>query len=154
MPAHKAEIDRDQLKALAAIFCTLREAAAVLGVGIATLMRRFEEDSSLKQAWEDGREQGKTSLRRKQFILADKNAGMAIFLGKNYLGQTDVHVQESRPAPVVPPMDLSTATPEELAVLEAIARRNEEAQAEAARIAAEEAEAARAEREAEGATQH
>lgn len=32
---------------------------------------------------------GKMSLRRAQFRLAEKSAAMAIFLGKNYLGQTD-----------------------------------------------------------------
>ena len=35
---------------------------------------------------------GKASLRRYQFKLAQKSASMAIFLGKNYLGQTD-HVE-------------------------------------------------------------
>lgn len=35
------------------------------------------------------REMGKMSLRRKQWKLADTSASMAIFLGKNYLGQTD-----------------------------------------------------------------
>jgi len=32
---------------------------------------------------------GLLSLRRAQFQLAQKNAAMAIFLGKNLLGQTD-----------------------------------------------------------------
>ena len=32
---------------------------------------------------------GKMSLRRLQFKLAKKSASMAIFLGKQYLGQTD-----------------------------------------------------------------
>ena len=32
---------------------------------------------------------GKVSLRRAQFKLAEKNASMAIFLGKQYLGQRD-----------------------------------------------------------------
>ena len=35
------------------------------------------------------REIGKISLRRKQWKLAEKNATMAIFLGKQYLGQRD-----------------------------------------------------------------
>lgn len=34
-------------------------------------------------------EGGKASLRRKQSRLADRNAAMAIWLGKNWLGQTD-----------------------------------------------------------------
>lgn len=33
---------------------------------------------------------GKISLRRYQFKLAEKNAAMAIFLGKQYLGQRDI----------------------------------------------------------------
>jgi hypothetical protein len=32
---------------------------------------------------------GKMSLRRSQFRLAEKNASMAIWLGKQYLGQKD-----------------------------------------------------------------
>lgn len=32
---------------------------------------------------------GKISLRRAQFKLAEKNANMAMWLGKQYLGQTD-----------------------------------------------------------------
>lgn len=32
---------------------------------------------------------GKMSLRRNQFKLSEKSAAMAIFLGKNYLGQRD-----------------------------------------------------------------
>ena len=36
-----------------------------------------------------GQSKGKVSLRRYQFKLAEKSAPMAIFLGKNYLGQKD-----------------------------------------------------------------
>lgn len=140
MPRLKTEIDLDQLRALAALFCTVNEAAAFLGVPLATLDRRIKTDEAVRDAWLTGIENGKTSLRRKQFVLADKSAGMAIFLGKNYLGQTDVLVQERREAPPVPPMDLSKCTPEELAVLEGIARRNQQEQ-EAARIAADAQEA-------------
>ena len=35
------------------------------------------------------RKTGKISLRRMQWRLAEKNATMAIFLGKQYLGQRD-----------------------------------------------------------------
>ena len=35
------------------------------------------------------RQKGRASLRRGQFRLAEKNAAMAIFLGKQYLGQKD-----------------------------------------------------------------
>lgn len=42
------------------------------------------------------RSDGKISLRRSQFALAKKNAAMAIFLGKQYLGQSDNPVVESK----------------------------------------------------------
>lgn len=35
------------------------------------------------------RQKGKVSLRRTQFQLAEKNTGMAIWLGKQYLGQKE-----------------------------------------------------------------
>lgn len=35
------------------------------------------------------RQAGKMSLRRMQWRLAERNASMAIFLGKQFLGQTD-----------------------------------------------------------------
>ena len=41
---------------------------------------------------------GRTSLRRYQFKLAEKNAAMAIFLGKNYLGQKDYFESDNKDA--------------------------------------------------------
>ena len=37
---------------------------------------------------------GKISLRRHQWRLAEKNANMAIWLGKQYLGQSDTPEQK------------------------------------------------------------
>ena len=42
------------------------------------------------------RSDGKIALRRNQLALSKKNAAMAIFLGKQYLGQSDNPVQEGR----------------------------------------------------------
>jgi hypothetical protein len=39
--------------------------------------------------FKEKRENGLISLRRTQFQLAEKSPAMAIFLGKNLLGQTD-----------------------------------------------------------------
>lgn len=41
------------------------------------------------EAWEDGRETGLASLRRQQFKMAETNATMQIWLGKQYLEQRD-----------------------------------------------------------------
>lgn len=42
------------------------------------------------------RSDGKIALRRNQLALSKKNAAMAIFLGKQYLGQSDNPVQEGK----------------------------------------------------------
>ena len=44
---------------------------------------------SLEDALERYRSDGKVSLRRAQFKLAQTNPTMSIFLGKQYLGQSD-----------------------------------------------------------------
>ena len=41
---------------------------------------------------------GKVSLRRMQFRLAERSAAMAIWLGRNVLGQTDGLSQQEREA--------------------------------------------------------
>ena len=81
----KFKIDYDKVEKLAAIMCTQEEIASVLGCSVDTLQR----DTEFCGIYKKGLEKGKSSLRRKQFELANKNPAMAIFLGKNYLGQTD-----------------------------------------------------------------
>jgi hypothetical protein len=78
-----------ELRGLAAIMATEAEVAAFFGVVVNTLKKFFDDYPEALAAFEDGKGQGRVSLRRKQFALADKNAAMAIFLGKNYLEQTD-----------------------------------------------------------------
>ena len=79
----------NQITGMAAIFCTKSEVCAVLRVSRPTLDRFFADNPEVLAAYEDGFGAGQMSLRRKQFKLADKNAAMAIFLGKNVLGQSD-----------------------------------------------------------------
>ena len=85
----KKDIDPNIVGELASILCTMNEIAAVVGCSVDTLERRFAD------IIKNGRENGKQSLRRKQWKLADTSAAMAIFLGKNYLGQRDVAVEDS-----------------------------------------------------------
>jgi len=51
---------------------------------------RFDGSLALQAAFQRGIEIGKASLRRMQWKLAPKNVAMAIFLGKNLLGQKDL----------------------------------------------------------------
>jgi hypothetical protein len=74
---------------LGQIQATTKETAAVLGISEPTLFEFFAREPKAREAWDRAREQGRASLRRTQLRLAEKNAAMAIFLGKNLLGQSD-----------------------------------------------------------------
>jgi hypothetical protein len=78
------------LGGLGALMATWAECATALGISEATLSRIFKRWPDAKEAYEDGKNGGKISLRRTQFKLADRNATMAIFLGMNYLEQKDM----------------------------------------------------------------
>ena len=81
----KIQIDYRQVEALGSIMCSKKEIAAVLGCSVDTLDR----DPNFEEHYESGKSKGKMSLRRMQFELAKKNANMAIWLGKQILGQSD-----------------------------------------------------------------
>lgn len=80
-----------QIEGLARIQCTMREAGAVLGVNEVTFSRFLQAHGKALAAWEHGKEQGKASLRRNQYRMAENNPTMAIWLGKQMLGQKDRH---------------------------------------------------------------
>lgn len=77
------------VRGLGRIQATTRECAAVLGVSHPTFLAFMQRHPEVAEVLEQGKELGRRSLRRTQFQLAQTNAGMAIFLGKNYLDQTD-----------------------------------------------------------------
>ena len=82
------------IKRMAEIMCTNEEIAYVLGVGV-DLITNDNNNAVFQAAKREGQVKGKMSLRREQFTLAEKNANMAIFLGKNYLDQKDKQEVES-----------------------------------------------------------
>lgn len=88
MPAGrpKIEIDYITVEKLANIQCTQEEIASFLGISSRTLLR----DEKFKELFAKGRENGKMSLRRIQWKHAEKSVPMAIWLGKQYLGQKDI----------------------------------------------------------------
>lgn len=81
----KFKIDYVAVEKLANIQCTQEEIATFLGCSVDTLQR----DKEFCGIYKKGRENGKMSLRRTQYKLAEKNVTMAIWLGKQYLGQRD-----------------------------------------------------------------
>ena len=88
----KIEVNYDMIKKLASIFCTGEEIADILEISYDTLERRIK--SKYKCSFADYIKKynntGKASLRRMQFKSAEAgNATLQVWLGKQYLGQTD-----------------------------------------------------------------
>lgn len=92
MPVYKGKtVDWRKVDQMLHIQCTGEEIASVLDIDYDTLQNHckkehkcpFSEYSAIK------REGGKASLRRNQWKMSEKNPAMAIFLGKNLLGQKD-----------------------------------------------------------------
>ena len=85
MARPKFKIDYEMVEKLAGIQCTQQEIASFLGCSVDTLQR----DEKFCGLYKKGQENGKMSLRRIQYKLAEKNPTMAIWLGKQYLKQRD-----------------------------------------------------------------
>lgn len=85
------EIDQQIFENLCMIQCTREEVCAVLDVDNKTLTAWCKRTYGIgfSAIFAIKRKKGFASLRRTQFKLAEKSAAMAIFLGKNLLGQTD-----------------------------------------------------------------
>jgi hypothetical protein len=81
--APKKIIDKDILRNLCEIQCTLKECAQVLGVSTDTLQRNYREDIDI------GKAMGKVALRRAQWrnAMEKNNVTMQIWLGKQILNQ-------------------------------------------------------------------
>lgn len=87
----KKEIDKIEFEKLCGLQCTKEEMCGWFEVTDKTLeswcKRTYKKGFS--EIFSEKRGKGKISLRRTQFKLAEKSPAMAIFLGKNYLGQSD-----------------------------------------------------------------
>lgn len=85
------EIDKAQFEKLCELQCTMPEVMCFFDVSDKTLENwcRRTYDMTFSEVFKIKRQAGMVSLRRAQFRLAQKSAAMAIFLGKNYLGQID-----------------------------------------------------------------
>lgn len=91
MARPRKEIDQKQFENLCGLQCTKEEICGFFDVTDKTLenwcRRTYKEGFS--EVFRQKRGKGKISLRRNQFRLAENNANMAIWLGKQYLGQKD-----------------------------------------------------------------
>ena len=95
----RIEIDKEQFEKLCVIQCTLAEIASWFNCSEDTIERwcKREYKETFAETYKNYSGKGKISLRRFQFKLAEHNVSMAIFLGKQYLGQKDQQdIQVSR----------------------------------------------------------
>ena len=88
-----SEKGEEFIEKMAGIMCTDEEIAALMSdkyesISVDTLLNENNK-ATFTECKAKGQAMGKASLRRNQFALSKVNANMAIFLGKNYLDQTD-----------------------------------------------------------------
>lgn len=84
-------IDKKQFENLCGLQCTLLEICDFFDVEDDTLNSWCKKTygTTFSEVFKLKRGKGQISLRRMQWKLAEKNTAMAIFLGKQYLGQKD-----------------------------------------------------------------
>lgn len=89
--AKEKERFKTQFEGLCRIQCTEEEICGVLNCDDATLCRwcKTVYGRTFADVYKEKRQGGKASLRRQQFKIAETNATMSIWLGKQYLGQSD-----------------------------------------------------------------
>lgn len=84
-------IDQKHFEQLCAMQCTQEEICDFFEICSDTLNSWCKRtyDKSFSEVFRQKRGKGKVSLRRHQWKLAEKNTSMAIWLGKQYLGQRE-----------------------------------------------------------------
>ena len=92
MARPRKEIDQKQFEHLCGLQCTLEEICGWFDVTDKTLDSWCKRtyNASFSEVFKQKRGNGKISLRRMQWRLAEQNATMAIWLGKQYLDQRDI----------------------------------------------------------------
>ena len=91
MARPRIEIDKKQFENLCGLQCTKEEIAGFFNCSEDTIERwcKREYKESFAVVFSQKRGVGKISLRRSQFKMSEHNAAMAIWLGKQYLGQKE-----------------------------------------------------------------
>ena len=88
----QVKIDQKQFESLCKMQCTETEICSFFDVSEDTLVRWCKEtyNQNFAEIYSKKREGGRIAIRRFQLQQAEKNPTMAIWLGKQYLGQKDV----------------------------------------------------------------
>jgi hypothetical protein len=90
MPKQKWNPPLQKVRLIAARMATYKEIAAAFDVSESLVKKTAVTDDAFREAIEKGRAEGCLSLRGKQFEMAMAGSvPMAIYLGKQYLGQNN-----------------------------------------------------------------
>lgn len=123
MGAPRKELNIEQFKMLCALHCTEEEIAAVLDMGVDALAERIKElwNVSFPDVFKRFSASGRVSLRRTQFKMAETNPAMAIWLGKQHLGQFDRNqIEQNINGKISSNLDLSKLSVEKLKLMNAL----------------------------------
>jgi len=89
----KKVIDYELVERLSLIQCTQEEIAGSLKIAVRTL----QNDDEFMRIYKNGMAEGRKSLRRLQWSAAEKgNTTMLVWLGKQYLKQSDKIEQDNK----------------------------------------------------------
>lgn len=102
------EIKEEHFENLCNLQCTLDEIAGFFKCSSDTIERWCKRTygDGFADVYKKYSQNGKISLRRYQYKLAEKHPAMAIFLGKQWLGQTDKVEQTTSFEDLTPLADL------------------------------------------------
>lgn len=97
MARPRKEIGLDEFEKLCGFMCTEEEIASFFDVSVDTLQRWCKRTygEGFAGIYKNKSAYAKCTLRRYQMQLAEKNPAMAIFLGKQWLGQKDVNTTDA-----------------------------------------------------------
>ena len=86
----KVKMGLEEVENLSRLNCTMDEIAAYFNVDVRTVQLRAQRDPAFRAAIDRGQALGRLSIRRQQIRLMEQgNATMAVWLGKQLLGQHD-----------------------------------------------------------------
>jgi hypothetical protein len=86
----KVKMGLEEIENLSRLNCTMDELAAYFAVDVRTVQLRARKEPKFRAAIERGQAMGRLSVRRQQIRLLEQgNPTMAIWLGKQVLGQRD-----------------------------------------------------------------
>ena len=97
MARPKKKIEKEIFEKLCKYQCTLYEISGIFDCSPDTVQRWCKRTykTTFSEIYKIHSAAGKVSLRRAQFKLAEKNATMAIWLGKQYLDQRDRDIADA-----------------------------------------------------------